>query len=98
MALIIMIKVVPSSGKQEFVLSKSGELKCYIKSQPERGLANKELIALLSKSLNITQASIKLLAGDTSRKKKIALEGIQTFEQVLKMLKLAVPEKQEKLF
>ncbi len=98
MALIFMVKVVPSSGRQECILDKSGELKCYLKSQPERGLANKELIGMLSKSLKIPQASIMLLSGDISRKKKIKIEGLDTFEQLMKLLQVAPLDKQEKLF
>lgn len=98
MALIISLKVVPSSGRQECVLDKSGELKCYVKSQPERGLANKELINFLSKALKVPQVSIMLLSGDTARKKKIKIDGLETYEQLLKLLKLDPLDKQVTLF
>lgn len=98
MVLLITIKVVPSSGKQEFILDTLGDLKCYLKSQPEKGLANKELISLLSKSLKIPQASIMLLSGDTSRKKKLRIDGLDSYNQLLERLKLSPVEKQAKLF
>jgi len=97
MALIISLKVVPSSGKQECVLDKAGELKCYLKSQPERGLANKELIGFFSKALKVPQASIMLLSGDTSRKKKIKIDGVSTYEQLLNLLNLEPLDKQSSL-
>ncbi len=71
MALIIDIKVIPQSGKQLFKLDKSGRLTCYLKSAPERGLANKELIKLLAKSLKTSQADVEIIGGKTSRNKRI---------------------------
>jgi len=44
MSLVFDLKVVPRSGRNKWVLDKSGKLKCYLKSPPEKGLANKELI------------------------------------------------------
>ncbi len=63
MALIIEVKVVPSSGKQQWVLDKAGKLKCYIKSPPERGLANQEIITLLAKALKLPQENLVLSRG-----------------------------------
>ena len=39
MSLVIEIKVFPSSGRQKFVIDKSGKLKCYLKNPPEKGKA-----------------------------------------------------------
>lgn len=73
MSLVIEVKVVPGSKTQAFSLDKQGILKCYLKSQPEKGKANEELIKLLSKTLKIPQDHIKVLAGHTGRKKIIKL-------------------------
>lgn len=86
MALVLDIKVVPSSGKQKAVLDKSGKLKIFLKSQPEGGKANSELIRFLSKELSLTQADVIILLGATSRNKRVKIESQITFEQLLNKL------------
>lgn len=84
MSLIIEIKVVPSAGKQAWILDKSGRLKCFLKSPPERGLANAELITMLAKALRVTQQQIEIITGQTSRIKKVKIMTALTFEQLLR--------------
>ncbi len=88
MSLIIEIKVFPSSGKQKWALEESGLIKCYIKSQPEKGKANKEVIEFLSESLKIPKYLITLVSGLTTPRKKIKIEYQLTLEQLLTKLKL----------
>ncbi len=73
MDLVIEVKVVPNSKKQSFSLGQQGSIKCTLKSQPEKGKANEELIKLLSKTLRIPQQDIKILSGHTSKKKIIKI-------------------------
>lgn len=86
MDLIISIKVTPSSGKYLWTLDKNGNLKVYLKSSPEKGLANKELIKELSKTLKIPQDQITILLGTTSRHKKIKIKTTLSQEQLLHVL------------
>jgi len=86
MAFVLEVKVVPSSGKQAWKLDKSGKLKCYLKSPPEKGLANAELLKMLAKGLGLTLADLELIAGATSRAKLIKIAAPLTFEQVLARL------------
>lgn len=89
MALILEIKVTPQSGKSSFEIDKQGDLKCFLKSAPEKGAANKELIKLLSKELKVPQNDIEIIAGLTIRKKKIKLHVALTFEQFCQKLGLS---------
>jgi hypothetical protein len=86
MALTIKVKVVPSSGKSCWQLDKNGTLKCFLKSAPEKGAANKELIKTLSKQLKIPQQEIEIISGLTDRKKVLkihtALTKTKFFAQV----------------
>lgn len=91
MPLFINIKAVPSSGKQGCAFDKSGTLKCYLKSAPEGGKANAELIKYLSKKLKVPQNEISIVGGTTSRKKRLKIEGI-TLEEFYQKLSL---EKQQ---
>ena len=86
MALVLSVKVVPSSGRNKFILDKSGILKIYLKSPPERGKANHELIILLTKELRLPGASIEILAGHTHPNKRLKIQANLTFEQILERL------------
>lgn len=92
MALIIEVKVVPQSGKSGYELDKKGCLKWHLKSAPEKGLANKELVRALSKELKIPQNDIEIVGGLTSRNKKIKIHTALTFEQFCQKLGLSYQE------
>ena len=89
MALIIDIKVVPQSGKQLFKLDKSDRIVCYIKSAPERGLANSEVIKLIAQLCKITLADVTIIGGGTSRNKRIKIEALLTQDQLRSALGLS---------
>jgi len=86
MPIIIDIKVVPSSGRLEWKLDKSGHLKCYLKSEAEQGRANKELVKFVAKTLGITQECVVIMSGEISRNKKLKIDLNITFEQLLALL------------
>ncbi len=85
MALIIDIKVVPSSGRQQWKLE-GNRLKCYLKSAPQQGKANNELIRIIAHALQLPSSAILLLSGATTRIKRIKIEGTVTFGALLKAL------------
>jgi len=86
MALVIDIKVTPSSGRQKFVLDKSGQLKCFLKSPPEGGKANTELIKLLAKKLSLSKSDISIIVGATTRRKHIKIDLNVSFNELLSLL------------
>ena len=96
MALTIEIKVVPQSGKYEWQLNKNGTLKVFLKSAPEKGAANKELIKNLSKQLKTPQQDIEIVKGLLDRNKVIKIHtGIKQSEF---LQKVGIQEKQMQLF
>ena len=95
MSFIFQVKVVPQSGRNKWVIDKSGTLKCFLKSAPEKGLANKELVKLIAKALSIPQQDVQIIAGQTSRTKRIKVSVEITLDKLLALLKI---EKQQSLF
>jgi len=81
MPLLIEVKVVPLSGRQECTLGDDNVLKCFLKSAPEKGKANYELIKLFSKTLKIPQHFVKIVSGGMARKKRIKIETEMTLEE-----------------
>lgn len=86
MPIQFMVKVVPSSGRSAWVVDKSGMLKCYLKSAPEKGLANRELIKNLAHSLKIAQELIMIVGGATARTKRVMIQAPITIEEVMERL------------
>lgn len=86
MALIIAIKVIPSSGKNKIILDKAGALKIYLKSPPEKGKANQELITILSKGLDLPKFAIEIVGGLTDRNKRIKISTNLSWPQILEKL------------
>lgn len=95
MTLIFEVKVVPSAGRVAWVYDKNGILKCFLTSPPEKGKANKELIKLIAKALEVPQMAVSIVAGDTNRNKRIEVDTSKTLEQFTTALGL---EKQLSLF
>ena len=98
MALMVTIKVVPSSGKQICKLDKSGTLKCYLKNPPEKGLANQELIQMLAKKLGIPQTAIHLISGASARTKTLKIEHTLSLAEFYQYLEIQEPSIQQSLF
>ena len=70
--MIIKVKAKPNSGKQEVVEDKKSESYIvYLKSQPEDGKANIELLKLLKKHFH---KPVRIKSGLTSRNKIVEIE------------------------
>lgn len=83
MAVIIECKVVPGSGRQAFLRDKSGIIKCFLKSPPEKGKANEELIKLISSLLKIQSSLVTIVQGHTVRKKKVKIDTQGSLQEIL---------------
>ena len=73
---IFKIKVLPRSSINTIVGFEGDILKVKVKSAPVDGLANRDLIALLSKRLKIAKERIEILSGHKSRLKTVKFHDI----------------------
>jgi uncharacterized protein (TIGR00251 family) len=76
------IRVIPRSSKTEIVGEHDGALKIKLKAPPVDGAANEELVRFLSKTLDIPRSNIGIIAGATSRTKKIRITCTDTSKTV----------------
>lgn len=84
--MILQVKVIPKAQSSSIVGWEGAELKIRLKAVPEKGEANTELIAFLSKQLKIPKSNMELVSGETSRHKRVKLYGI-TEEELLQRLR-----------
>jgi uncharacterized protein (TIGR00251 family) len=90
MPIFIEVKVIPNSGRQECKKDPNGIIKCYLKSAPEGGKANAELIKFFSKKLGIPQYNVAITSGTTLRNKRIKIGTTLTKPEILKKLGIKI--------
>ena len=70
------VRVVPRSSGSEIVGTHYGALKIRLASPPVDGAANAELIKLLAKSFGVSKSEVEIIAGLTSKVKRVRVIGI----------------------
>ena len=84
---VFSAKIVPSGSKTCLCGLLGDKLKIKVSAAPEKGRANKCLLDFLSKKLAVKKNNLTIIAGQTSRVKRIRVSGIST-QTLLKKLKL----------
>jgi len=82
------VKVVPGASRTGIVGELDGALKVAVSAPPEKGKANKAVLALLAEALGVKVAGLRIEAGATSRYKRCIVSGARV-EQVRKALEQA---------
>jgi uncharacterized protein (TIGR00251 family) len=85
---ILALEVSPASGKAGFITGYDPwrkSIRCAVRSPPERGKANREVVESLACAFGIPVASVQILSGVTQSRKRIRIGGI-TKEAVLLVL------------
>ncbi len=67
------IKVIPSSSQDCIAGWLEETLKVKVKAPPEKGKANKAVIKVLEKCLDLPKGSVKISSGETSTRKIISI-------------------------
>lgn len=76
----LAVRLTPNGGRDAIdgaELNAEGEahLKARVSCVPEKGKANKALIALIAKALAVPKSSVSVVSGDTARQKILRIEG-----------------------
>ena len=80
----IAVKVIPKSGRSELKFE-GKTLKVWLKSAPEDGKANDELVRTLADKFGVSRNSIEIVRGISSRNKSVDIVGV-TAEEIEKIL------------
>jgi hypothetical protein len=83
---LIQIKVTPKASRHQIVGWENEVLKIRLHAIPDKGKANDALIAFLAEELHIAKSSISLISGQTSRLKRVKIEGM-TLEEFQRCLR-----------
>lgn len=79
----IAVRLSPKASRDEiqgWTQDENGNpvLKVSVTAVPEKGRANKALVALLAKSWKLPKSAIVIIKGETDRNKTLILNGIST--------------------
>jgi hypothetical protein len=67
--MLIKVKVFPNSKKEEIIKKSENSFEIKVKEKPERGLANKEVIRILSFYFKIPESKLRLIKGFKQKNK-----------------------------
>ena len=70
----VKVKVIPRSKKQELVELPDGLLRVKLRSVPEKGKANKELIELVANHYRVSKSSVTIIKGEFAREKIVVIK------------------------
>jgi uncharacterized protein (TIGR00251 family) len=76
----LKLKVIPGASRTAISGWLDDALKIQVSAAPERGKANKAVVALLSKSLRLPRNAVRVLRGETSQSKVVEIEGLTLVE------------------
>jgi hypothetical protein len=69
----LRLKAMPNAPRSAIGTVKAGELLVRVHAQPDKGRANRELLELLAHSLGLPRSALRIVSGEASRHKVVAL-------------------------
>jgi uncharacterized protein len=74
------VKVVPGSSRERIVGALGDALKIAVSKPPADGQANRAVVKLLAKDLDVPVPMISIVRGHTSARKEVAIAGLSAAE------------------
>ena len=72
----LTVRVQPSASRERIAGMMDGALKVAVSAPPEKGKANRAVEKLLAKTLGLPASAVRVVAGETSRRKTVRCDGI----------------------
>ena len=77
---VLPVKAHPGARRNEIRGIQNGMLRVSVTQAPEKGKANKAILALLAKELSLKKSQIELISGETSSQKRFLISSISVAE------------------
>ena len=74
----LAVYVQPRASRTRWAGLHGDRIKVALASPPVDGKANRALVAFIASSLGVSRSRVRLLAGASSRRKRVLLEGVTT--------------------
>jgi uncharacterized protein (TIGR00251 family) len=82
---VVVVKVQPRASKDEIAGEMAGALKIRLQAPALEDRANEALVEFLARLLKTPKSAVRILSGERSRTKRVAIQGV-TKQQVLGLL------------
>jgi len=76
----LRLRVKPGARRERLVGAHGGALKLEVTSPPERGKANRAVVALLARVLGVPRKDVAVVMGQTSQDKVVEVVGVDAAE------------------
>ena len=86
---VVRLHVQPGAGRTAVVGRHGDAVKVRVAAPPEGGRANDAVVALMAASFDVKLSQVTLLSGESSRAKRVQIDGIAEAE-VERLLELAM--------
>lgn len=73
---IVPIRVIPRASRDAVSGERGDSITIRLRAAPVKGAANKALLAFLGKRLGLAKSQIAIVGGETSRDKRLQVEGL----------------------
>lgn len=74
----LSVLVQPRASRSKIVGEHDGMLKIQLAAPPVDGEANAELVQMLARLLGVPKRQVTLMSGETSRRKRVRVDGVET--------------------
>lgn len=71
----VKLRVQPRASRSKLVLDDGGQLRAYVTAPPVDSAANEAVVALLAEAAGVPRSRVRLLQGQRSRDKVLAIAG-----------------------
>jgi len=77
---VLPVRVTPAAGRDALLGWQGDVLRLSVAAPAERGKANEAVLRLLAVALGLPRQRLRIVRGQTSRQKLIAIEGVDEVE------------------
>ncbi len=74
----LQLRIQPKASRNEFISPHGDEFKLRITAPPVDGKANAHLLKMLAKAFGVSKKQVLLIAGESSRSKRVRIKNPQT--------------------
>lgn len=93
--LLLRIRVIPGARRTEVGGARHGALLVRVGEPPEKGRANRAVVAAVAAALELPRRSIEIDAGERDREKRLRISGIGAEELRSRLAPLLAPAEDE---
>jgi len=72
----VTVRVIPRAKRNEFAGERHGALVVRLAAPPVEGAANDALIEFLARALGVPRRAVRIVGGERSRNKRVAIAGV----------------------